>query len=65
MNGDKRILQLAQNITQSINNSGLSAGTVYYVLKDILNQVNMIYMQEAYAKEPDKQDEPASDQGAE
>ena len=38
-----KINLLQENICEAINKSGLPAGIVFYILKDILNKVQMNY----------------------
>lgn len=49
-----KVEELKQNIIEQLNNSGLPIAIIYYLMKDILSMVEIIYRQEI-TKEQEQQ----------
>lgn len=50
------LMELRQSISLTINQSGLTADAVYFVLKDILSEVAEIYNQQVHNNEATAQE---------
>ena len=57
MNINQEIEQVRNNIVSVINNSNMPIGVVYYVMKDIMSEIELSYQKVLLAKDEDAKDE--------
>lgn len=57
MNINQEIEQVRNNIVSVINNSNMPIGVVYYVMKDIMSEIELSYQKVLVAKDEDAKDE--------
>ena len=57
MNINQEIEQVRNNIVSVINNSNMPIGVVYYVMKDIMSEIELSYQKVLVAKDKDAKDE--------
>ena len=56
MNINQEIEQVRNNIVSVINNSNMPIGVVYYVMKDIMSEIELSYQKVLVAKDEDAKD---------
>ena len=54
MNINQEIEQVRNNIVSVINNSNMPIGVVYYVMKDIMSEIELSYQKVLVAKDEDE-----------
>ena len=57
MNINQEIEQVRNNIVSVINNSNMPIGVIYYVMKDIMSEIELSYQKVLVAKDEDAKDE--------
>ena len=57
MNINQEIEQVRNNIVSVINNSNMPIGVVYYVMKDIMSEIELSYQKVLVAKDEDIKEE--------
>ena len=57
MNINQEIEQVRNNIVSVINNSNMPIGVVYYVMKDIMSEIELSYQKVLVAKDVDTKEE--------
>ena len=57
MNINQEIEQVRNNIVSVINNSNMPIGVIYYVMKDIMLEIELSYQKVLVAKDEDAKDE--------
>lgn len=57
MNINQEIEQVRNNIVSVINNSNMPIGVVYYVMKDIMSEIELSYQKVLVAKDEDTEEE--------
>ena len=57
MNINQEIEQVRNNIVSVINNSNMPIGVIYYVMKDIMSEIELSYQKVLVAKDEDTKDE--------
>ena len=57
MNINQEIEQIRNNIVSVINNSNMPIGVVYYVMKDIMSEIELSYQKVLVAKDEDTKEE--------
>lgn len=57
MNINQEIEQVRNNIVSVINNSNMPIGVVYYVMKDIMSEIELSYQKVLVAKDEDTKEE--------
>ena len=57
MNINQEIEQVRNNIVSVINNSNMPIGVVYYVMKDIMSEIELSYQKVLVVKDEDAKDE--------
>ena len=57
MNINQEIEQVRNNIVSVINNSNMPIGVIYYVMKDIMSEIELSYQKVLVAKDEDAEDE--------
>ena len=57
MNINQEIEQVRNNIVSVINNSTMPIGVVYYVMKDIMSEIELSYQKVLVAKDEDTKEE--------
>ena len=57
MNINQEIEQVRNNIVSVINNSNMPIGVVYYVMKDIMSEIELSYQKVLVAKDEDAKNE--------
>ena len=57
MNINQEIEQVRNNIVSVINNSNMPIGDVYYVMKDIMSEIELSYQKVLVAKDEDTEEE--------
>ena len=57
MNINQEIEQVRNNIVSVINNSNMPIGVVYYVMKDIMSEIELSYQKVLVAKDEDMEEE--------
>lgn len=54
MNINQEIEQVRNNIVSVINNSNMPIGVIYYVMKDIMSEIELSYQKVLVAKDEDE-----------
>ena len=57
MNINQEIEQVRNNIVSVINNSNMPIGVVYYVMKDVMSEIELSYQKVLVAKDEDTKEE--------
>ena len=57
MNINQEIEQVRNNIVSVITNSNMPIGVVYYVMKDIMSEIELSYQKVLVAKDEDTKEE--------
>lgn len=57
MNINQEIEQVRNNIVSVINNSNMPIGVIYYVMKDIMSEIELSYQKVLVAKDEDTEEE--------
>ena len=57
MNINQEIEQVRNSIVSVINNSNMPIGVVYYVMKDIMSEIELSYQKVLVAKDEDTKEE--------
>ena len=57
MNINQEIEQVRNNIVSVINNSNMPIGVIYYVMKDIMSEIELSYQKVLVAKDEDMEEE--------
>lgn len=57
MNINQEIEQVRNNIVSVINNSNMPIGVVYYVMKDIMSEIELSYQKVLVAKDEDTEED--------
>lgn len=57
MNINQEIEQVRNNIVSVINNSNMPIGVIYYVMKDIMSEIELSYQKVLVAKDEDTKEE--------
>lgn len=57
MNINQEIEQVRNNIVSVINSSNMPIGVVYYVMKDIMSEIELSYQKVLVAKDEDTEEE--------
>lgn len=63
MNINQEIEQVRNNIVSVINNSNMPIGVVYYVMKDIMSEIELSYQKVLVAKVVAKDEDTEEDEG--
>ena len=57
MNINQEVEQVRNNIVSVINNSNMPIGVIYYVMKDIMSEIELSYQKVLVAKDEDTKEE--------